>query len=63
MLELLEPPVGMGLDADVLEELILAVDDRLDVTGDPCRRVVLARGRGLLERELGRIIDLSIRAR
>lgn len=62
VLELLEPPVGLGFDADELEELILAVDDRIDVTGDPSRRLTLGRARTRLEAELGRIIDLSIRA-
>jgi hypothetical protein len=59
VLELLEPPRGLGVPADELEELILAAGDRLELEGDPDRRARLQRGRGALERELGRIIALG----
>lgn len=55
MLELLEPPRGLGIPIPELEVLILAADDRAEYVG-PDERALLRRGRAALERELGRLI-------
>lgn len=55
VLELLEPPRGMGLDLVELEELILAVDDRLEICG-PDSAPTLRGIRARLNRELGRLV-------
>lgn len=55
VLELLEPPRGLGLAIPELEALIVAADDRSEYVG-PDERALLRRGRALLERELGRLI-------
>lgn len=61
LLDLMELPRGLGMfDADELEELILAIDDRLDIVGEPFRRARLLRVRGTAERELGRLVALAV---
>lgn len=59
VLELLEPPRGLGLTIDELEEAVIALDDVLEHRTDPDRRARLGRVRSRLESELGRIAALG----
>lgn len=44
---------GLGLDVDVVEDLLVAIVDREDIAG-PDERARLQRGRRAIERELVR---------
>lgn len=44
---------GLGLDVDVVEDLLVAIVDREDIAG-PDERARLQRGRRAIERELAR---------
>lgn len=57
VLELLEPPRGRGFDLVELEELILAVDDRIEYgAAAPESRAILRDIRNDLTLELGRLV-------
>jgi hypothetical protein len=47
-------------DADTIEELILAIDDRLDIVGEPFRRARLVRARNELNTELGLLVERAL---
>lgn len=56
MARMLAIPVGLGLTAAELNELIVAVHDREEVA-TPEQRAALARGRGALNRELAELLN------
>lgn len=56
LLELIEPPRGLGFPVDELIAAIDAIDDRAEYAGSLEQRAVLRRAGGRLERELARLL-------
>lgn len=56
LLDVLEPATGLSFDVVELEELLLAVDDRIEYGAGGESRVVLAGVRRDLMLELGRLV-------
>lgn len=58
VLELIEPPRGLGFTVDELEEAIRAIDDRAEYAAEPGARARLRRAGVKLERELARLVAI-----
>lgn len=56
VMELLEPPRGLGIPIDELIAVIDAIDDRAEYAASVEQRAVLRRAGCRLERELGRLL-------
>lgn len=56
VLELLEPPRGLGMPIDELVAVISAIDDRAEYAPSVEERAVLRRAGGKLEAELARVL-------
>lgn len=58
VLELIEPPRGLGIPADELGAVIRAIDDRAEYAPSLDERAVLRRAGGRLEAELARLLAI-----